>query len=200
MLLPFNMKPEDGASSDLYLHGDDAQRPGYTLQELFRLARSTVMQQRTAALSAIGGIISIYNQGFYDNILEVPISKIFFLLRYALDDNTPAMLDVASKALSILVYNQTDEILLDLTFDSSTELVEPTLCVDGGGGSGSKNTETVDQELDEKFAQLNLTKQAFQTNVDDDDENDAASMNDFHLAERDLIRCLLRANILQRIR
>lgn len=39
VLLPFSLEPEDNTSTDLYLHGDDAQRPGYTLQELFRLAR-----------------------------------------------------------------------------------------------------------------------------------------------------------------
>lgn len=38
VLLPFTMKTNED-SRELYLHGDDAQRPGYTLQELFRLAR-----------------------------------------------------------------------------------------------------------------------------------------------------------------
>lgn len=37
------------------------------------------------------------------------------------------------------------------------------------------------------------------TEVDNDD-NEYASMNDFHLAETDLIQCLMRTNILQRIR
>lgn len=37
------------------------------------------------------------------------------------------------------------------------------------------------------------------TDVNNDD-NEYASMNDFHLAETDLIQCLLRTNILQRIR
>lgn len=39
VLLPFNLEKEESASTDLFLHGDDAHRPGYTLQELFRLAR-----------------------------------------------------------------------------------------------------------------------------------------------------------------
>lgn len=42
VLLPY--APSDAPAEpiderELYLHGDDAQRPGYTLQELFRLAR-----------------------------------------------------------------------------------------------------------------------------------------------------------------
>lgn len=113
VLLPFTMKDDVNtatASTDLYFHGDDAHRPGYTLQELFRLARSTVGQQRIPALGAVGGILNIYNQGYYDGIFELPISKIFFLLRYAFDDNTPTMVEVSAKALSTLFYNETDEV------------------------------------------------------------------------------------------
>lgn len=109
VLLPFTLN-EDESTRDLFLHGDDAQRPGYTLQELFRLARSTVIQQRLSAIGSIGGIISIYNQGYYDGIFELPVSKIFFLLRYAFDDNTPSMLEVTAKAMAALFYNETDEV------------------------------------------------------------------------------------------
>lgn len=109
VLLPFTFKDES-TSTDLFLHGDDAHRPGYTLHELFRLARSTMVQQRISAIGSIGGILSIYNQGFYDGIFELPISKIFFLLRYAFDDNTPAMLEITAKAISTLFYNETDEV------------------------------------------------------------------------------------------
>lgn len=158
--------------------------------------RSTVIQQRTSALGAIGGILSIYNQGYYDNILELPISKIFFLLRYAFDDNAPAMLEASSKGLSILLYNQSDEILLDLTFDCSNDVIEPTLQITGGNCYNDTQA-----DLDAEFAKMNLKgNQAFQTNISDDDENSVSSMNDFHLAETDLIKCLLRTNILQRIR
>lgn len=112
ILLPFNLKDEGATdpSTELYLHGDDAHRPGYTLQELFRLARSKVIQQRISALRAVGGILSIYNQGYYDGIFELPISKIFFLLRYAFDDNTASVLEVTAKALAALFYNETDEV------------------------------------------------------------------------------------------
>lgn len=63
-----------------------------------------------AAFSSISGLLNIYNQGFYDAVLEVPISKIFFLLRFGLDDNTPAMLEIVSKALAFLFYNEADEV------------------------------------------------------------------------------------------
>lgn len=115
VLLPFQAKEDDTtvASTDLFMHGDDSHRPGYTLQELFRLARSTVVQQRISALRAVGGILSIYNQGYYDGIFDLPISKVFFLLRYAFDDNTPSMLEESAKALSALFYNETDEVYFD---------------------------------------------------------------------------------------
>lgn len=113
VLLPFKPTENDTtvSSTELYLHGDDSHRPGYTLQELFRLARSTVVQQRVSALRAVGGILSIYNQGYYDGIFELPISKVFFLLRYAFDDNTASMLEESAKALSALFYNETDEVI-----------------------------------------------------------------------------------------
>lgn len=118
VLLPFQPKEDDtlATSTELFLHGDDSHRPGYTLQELFRLARSTVVQQRISALKAVGGILSIYNQGYYDGIFELPISKLFFLLRYAFDDNTPAMLEESAKALSALFYNETDEVYFVFKF------------------------------------------------------------------------------------
>lgn len=79
------------------------------------------MQQRVSAFGAIAGILNIYNQGFYDNVLELPITKIFFLLRFGLDDNSPAMLELVTKALAYLFYNETDEVnpcffLLELQF------------------------------------------------------------------------------------
>lgn len=114
VLLPFNLKDESATnpSTELYLHGDDAHRPGYTLQELFRLARSKMVQQRISALGAVGGILSIHNQGYYDGIFDLPVSKIFFLLRYAFDDNTTSVLEVTAKALAALFYNETDEVII----------------------------------------------------------------------------------------
>ena len=117
VLLPYSLadvkEQEQKKVSDdreLYLHGDEPHRPGYTLQELFRLARSNVMQQRITAFNAIAGILNIYQQGFYDQVLDLPVTKIFFLLRFGFDDNTSAMLEVVSKALAYLFYNETDEV------------------------------------------------------------------------------------------
>lgn len=196
VLLPFRLNEQESTSSELFLHGDDAHRPGYTLQELFRLARSSVIQQRLSALGSIGGILSIYNQGYYDGIFELPISKIFFLLRYAFDDNTSAMLEVTAKALATLLYNEADEILLDTTFDSSLDSIEPTLEI-RLDDEHDKSSEPAD--LSEQFANMNMKNNLCEAKVTDD-ENNLSSLNDFHLAETDLIKCLLRTNILHRIK
>lgn len=54
-------------------------------------------------------------------------------------------------------------------------------------------------DLTDQFAKLNVkeNRTTFHNTFDDDD--DKSTMNDFHLAEINLIECLLRTNILQRI-
>lgn len=38
-------------------HGEDPDRPGYTIQELLELTRSAVIQQRLIALKSLGAVI-----------------------------------------------------------------------------------------------------------------------------------------------
>ncbi|XP_061386272.1 RNA polymerase II-associated protein 1 [Musca vetustissima] len=188
---------------ELYMHGDEPHRPGYTLQELFRLARSNVMQQRVTAFSAIAGILSIYQQGFYDQVLDLPISKIFFLLRFGFDDNTPAMLEIVGKALAYLFYNETDETLLDFSYENPGCQWQPCLQV------LQLETNTEDDEmktiehLQKQMQQLQMSfkgsAHTVNANVEENEEESKTSMSDFQLAETDLIDCLLRTNILQRI-
>ncbi|XP_050335533.1 RNA polymerase II-associated protein 1 [Bactrocera neohumeralis] len=186
---------------ELYLHGDEPHRPGYTLQELFRLARSNIMQQRISAFGAIGGILSIYNQGFYDGVLELPISKIFFLLRLGLDDNTPAVLEVVSRALAFLFYNEADETLLDFIFENPGCHWQPSL------ESADMSIDIKDlnalENLQKQMQQLQMhdesNRSMFRSDFEEHENESKTSMSDFQLAETNLIECLLRTNILQRI-
>ncbi|XP_018801477.1 PREDICTED: RNA polymerase II-associated protein 1 [Bactrocera latifrons] len=186
---------------ELYLHGDEPHRPGYTLQELFRLARSNIMQQRISAFGAIGGILSIYNQGFYDGVLELPISKIFFLLRLGLDDNTPAVLEVVTRALAFLFYNEADETLLDFIFENPGCHWQPSL------ESADMSTDFKDlnalENLQKQMQQLQMHEESnrsmFRSDFEEHENESKTSMSDFQLAETNLIECLLRTNILQRI-
>lgn len=211
--LPANTSAADADDRDLYLHGADAQRPGYSLQELFRLARSKVMQQRLAALGAVAGLLSIYNQGFYDAVLAVPVSKCFFLLRFAFDENVPAIVEVSAKALATLLHNDADETLLDFTRDCSVDFREPIHVVRAPAAGGQASGAEAD-DVERKFARMHLNKQksqpVMQTEVSDGggggeeggdgDESSRESLNDFHLAEIDLVECLLRTNIVKRIK
>ncbi|XP_011296625.2 RNA polymerase II-associated protein 1 [Musca domestica] len=211
VLLPYTMdeisdKTNGAVEKDdreLYMHGDEPHRPGYTLQELFRLARSNVMQQRVTAFSAIAGILSIYQQGFYDQVLDLPISKIFFLLRFGFDDNTPAMLEIVGKALAYLFYNETDETLLDFFYDNPGCQWQPSLEVLNLETLGDDDEMKTIEHLQKQMQQMQLSfKGAAHTvnaNVEENEEESKTSMSDFQLAETDLVDCLLRTNILQRI-
>ncbi|KAH8307195.1 hypothetical protein KR044_007267 [Drosophila immigrans] len=198
VLLPHTIEemPQNVDERELYLHGEEPDRPGYSLQELFRLARSTVLQQRISAFGSIAGILSIYNQGFYDQVLSLPVSKIFFLLRFGLDDNAPAQLEVVSRALARLFYNETDEVLLDHIYENAYCHWQPTLQVLVDNDESGDPTSFA--FLQRYMALLRTNSKAF--NADVDEETDSRlSMDDFQLAETDLMSCLLRTNILQRI-
>lgn len=188
---------------ELYLHGADPHRPGYSLQELFRLARATVLQQRIAAINAIAGIINIYNQGYYDGILELPLSKIFFFLRFAMDENMPAIIEVSSRALSFLFYNDTDETLMDIAFETKCGLIQPILNNKKASVAGS-NQDEIEADLESSLKNLTLgqSRKLFESKIEDlvdETDQEKESLNDFHMAEVNLVECLMRTNILDRI-
>lgn len=81
---------------------------------------------------------------------------------------------------------------------------EPSLAVTS---NLSKNHSTSDptSDLEKSFSNINLqstNSRIFQATINEEksDEENIASLNDFHLAEIDLIECLARTNILQRIK
>lgn len=89
------------------------------------------------------------------------------------------------------------QILLDFTYDCSIDFREPSLTVPAPVTSAAAT-----DDLEQQFANINLNKskdRMFQTNIDDDEES-KDTLNDFHLAEIDLIDCFLRTNIIQRIK
>lgn len=190
ILLPYDA-PTTIDDRELYSHGDEPSRAGYTLQELFRLARSKMISQRGPAIRAIAGILNIYNQGFYDDVLDLPISKMFFLLRFNFDFNLEITLLDTSRGLSNLFYNETDETVLDLIYEIPDGHLQPSLQLVSDEDSES---------IEDKMSKLSLKNKPFSAKVRRiDAEFDKSSMNDFQLAETDLIDCLIRSNIVQRI-
>ena len=91
------------------------------------------------------------------------------------------------------------QILLDFTYDCSVNCCEPTLAIQSEETSQKTiNTEDLGKKL--SSIDLNTTNaRIFQSTVTDDDES-TDNLNDFHLAEINLMECLLRTNILQRIK
>lgn len=134
--------------------------------------RSTVSQQRILALSTIGNILALYTMGVYDGILELPTEQIFFTLRVAIDENTIPVLAAGVCALRKIFYYELDEICIDNFMLYNCDLTQPILEYKiEKNESNPENTENNNEEL-----------------------------NDQQLSESNLIKCLLRTDILIRIK
>ncbi|KAL0130866.1 hypothetical protein PUN28_002460 [Cardiocondyla obscurior] len=131
LLLPYK---DDSLTVDkgLYHHGEEPERPGYSLQELLQLSRSSTQQQRCTALTTLANIMEKTRKGWYDKALHpaplVALSQknILLLLRFSLDDSSVAVVTAALQALRAFLVSEADEVCLDRLhgFDKYTE---PTL-------------------------------------------------------------------------
>lgn len=59
----------------LHHHGEEPEAAGYTLEELFHLSRSTVLQQRVIALQTLSNIIRQVRQDSLQQITNLYSSK-----------------------------------------------------------------------------------------------------------------------------
>lgn len=106
----------------LHHHGEEAERAGYSLQELFHLTRSQVSQQRALALHVLAQVISRAQAGEFGDrlvgsVLHLLLDAGFlFLLRFSLDDRVEGVIAAAVRALRALLVVPGDEKLLDSTF------------------------------------------------------------------------------------
>ncbi|XP_035448327.2 RNA polymerase II-associated protein 1 [Spodoptera frugiperda] len=125
-LLPYTMEYTE-KTKPLFHHGDEPHRPGYSITELIELTRSTVTQQRVMALNTIAGIIEYYSAGTYKNVIEIPVSKLFFIIRIAMDDNKVIILEPALRAMRNLLYNRIDEASLDALIGFEEGTLQPCL-------------------------------------------------------------------------
>lgn len=142
-LLPYTVEYTE-KSKTLFHHGEEPHRPGYSLTELIELTRSTITQQRVMALNTLAGILEYYNVGTYKDILELPLSKIFFILRIAMDENKIIILESALKAMRNLLYNRIDEACLDALIGFEEGNRQPWL----------ENDKSEIQELESKESEL----------------------------------------------
>ncbi|EQC27424.1 hypothetical protein SDRG_14750 [Saprolegnia diclina VS20] len=79
--------------SGLYHHGDDPDRPGYTIEELVLLARSTVASQRVVACTVLGKVLRQPEDS------AIAVGPIALALRHALDDANQSVLTAGIDAL-----------------------------------------------------------------------------------------------------
>ncbi|NWU65977.1 RPAP1 protein, partial [Pterocles burchelli] len=106
----------------LHHHGEEAERAGYSLQELFRLSRSQVIQQRTLALQVLGHIVQKARAGEFASSLKGSVLRLLldagflFLLRFSLDDAVDNVMAASVGALRALLVSLDDEKYLDWTF------------------------------------------------------------------------------------
>lgn len=105
----------------LHHHGEEAERAGYSLQELFHLSRSQVIQQRTLALQVLGRIVQKARAGEFASSLKGSILRLLldagflFLLRFSLDDAVDNVMAASVGALRALLVSLDDEVRQSLS-------------------------------------------------------------------------------------
>ncbi|XP_047347200.1 RNA polymerase II-associated protein 1 isoform X1 [Vespa velutina] len=131
LLLPYkdeNLSVDKG----LHHHGEEPERPGYSLQELLQLSRSSTQQQRCTALTTLANILEKSRKGWYDKVLQpAPLNalsqnNVLLLLRFSLDDTSVAVVTATLQVLRAFVFSEADEICLDRMFGWD-KYIEPTL-------------------------------------------------------------------------
>ncbi|XP_011258962.2 RNA polymerase II-associated protein 1 [Camponotus floridanus] len=131
LLLPYK---DENVTLDkgLHHHGEEPERPGYSLQELLQLSRSSIQQQRCKALTTLANVMEKTHEGRYDKALHpsplIALSQknILLLLRFSLDDSSVAVVTASLQALRAFLVSEADEICLDRLHGFNGH-VEPTL-------------------------------------------------------------------------
>ncbi|KAM4690515.1 RNA polymerase II-associated protein 1 [Rhinophrynus dorsalis] len=106
----------------LHHHGEEAERAGYSLQELFHLSRSQFIQQRTLSLQVLGRIVHKAKQGDFTTVLKGSVLRLLldagflFLLRFSIDDTVDNVIAASVRTLRSLLVSSEDEEYLDMTF------------------------------------------------------------------------------------
>ncbi|XP_063145987.1 RNA polymerase II-associated protein 1 [Candoia aspera] len=174
----------------LHHHGEEAERAGYSLQELFHLSRSQVIQQRTLALQVLGHIVQKAKAGEFASLLKGSVLQLLldagflFLLRFSLDDPVDNVMAATVHALHALLVSLDDEEYLDKTFAWYQGITVYPLI------PNSEEEELEEEEGDE------LTPNQKAPGRKSKDENKP----DTEVARYDVVKGLLKTKILNRLR
>lgn len=175
---------EKGKSQDLNMllhHGAEPAEPGYTLDELAHLARSTHPSQRISSLRALGNIIYKAKHAYYTLPVAIPRSFAYFpsslflshllhelfipiTLRIALDDPSNTIALEALYALHALMVSDSDEIAtLHASLDGGSPSYYPMQPRDEDNISLSK--QDWDDKSDTERCELDLVLALLQTGL-----------------------------------
>lgn len=105
----------------LHHHGDEADRPGYTVNELFMYLQSSFPSQKQIALKVFEKIISKAHLGVYDAVFNANLTEyllkdtpLVLVVRTCLDDTGETIWKCAISTLKALLCNTLyDELFLD---------------------------------------------------------------------------------------
>ncbi|XP_050696008.1 RNA polymerase II-associated protein 1-like [Eriocheir sinensis] len=162
----------------LHHHGEEPGRPGYSLDEIFLMVRSQVLQQRHQGLRMLANIFRNAKEGLYDQCTSPPLVQLaveagaVLLLRFALDDPSHLVYSEAVRGLHHLVASEPDELCLSLAQPWTPGGLEP------GVASEVHASEKTRQELDKEEQDL----------------------KDHEVIKLDVVRALVRMDTLVRIR
>ncbi|XP_034530828.1 RNA polymerase II-associated protein 1 [Notolabrus celidotus] len=172
----------------LHHHGEEPERAGYSLQELFLLSRSQVTRQRSLALSTLAHILSKARAGEYVSVLTGSVTStlldagLLFLLRFALDDGVEGVMSAAVHALRALLVCAEDEECMDCTFSWFRGLASFPLLP-----SAQEEEEDVEDE-----GLPDILKETAKEKEEKKSDHDVAS--------QDVVKGLLRMKLLPRLR
>ncbi|XP_051647315.1 RNA polymerase II-associated protein 1 isoform X1 [Manacus candei] len=172
----------------LHHHGEEAERAGYSLQELFHLSRSQVIQQRTLALQVLGRIVQKARAGEFASSLKGSVLRLLldagflFLLRFSLDDAVDNVMAASVGALRALLVSLDDEKYLDWTFSWYQ------------GMATFPFVPNSEEEEEEEEEELNGTEKSQDKKLKDENKPDP------DVARYDVVKGLLKTRIQHRLR
>lgn len=148
----------------LHHHGEEPERPGYSLQELLQLSRSSAQQQRCTALTTLANIMEKSRQGWYDKALQpAPLTalsqrNLLLLLRFSLDDTSIAVVTATLQTLRAFLYSEADEVCLDRLYGFQN-YEEPVLA------TPKTDVEDTSNLKDHELAQLDAIAALLRTDI-----------------------------------
>uniref|UniRef100_A0A8C7KZJ3 RNA polymerase II associated protein 1 n=1 Tax=Oncorhynchus kisutch TaxID=8019 RepID=A0A8C7KZJ3_ONCKI len=171
----------------LHHHGEEPELAGYSLQELFLLSRSQVIQQRRLALNTLAHVLTKARAGEFAAALRGSVvstlldAGLLFLLRFSLDDNVEGVVSAAVHALRALLVSSDDEDCLDSTLSWFRGLASFPLLP-----TAQEEEDEEDEGLPEVMRETAQEKEEKKTDHD--------------VARNDVVKGLLRMKLLPRLR